>query len=244
MKSRMMGRTFLLFGAIALVGASAQTAFAQRPGGGQRLSPEDAREVWGAQAGQVAHQLALSNADGQKLTKAFVESRKSFAMAMREARENGGQPSEGQRGDFRERRRIQTERTQAERAKLQSVLEAFLNDEQSKTAADLLGSFDGQWDRLVHAVLGYHLGKKENAAVGHINSFIVARVNLFTPGSSADGRPPREEMQRLQSTLNNAMQPLLTEAQFGQWKEVSQPRRGRGGQGGGGGRPPRGGPPA
>jgi len=113
-------------------------------------------------------------------------------------------------------------RTKAQ-AGLRTTLTGFLSAEQTESALKPLGTFDPNWDRLVHAIVGFELGdEKTTKALVPIQTYV---TSLATARESRD----REGMQAARDTLGRSMQGILDEEQMIRFVRLTQPtgRQGR-----------------
>ena len=225
MSIRVLTRHRVLFRGLVLgvlaVTAAGISAVAQPGGGpgGGGMSPEDRAKVEAAQAQAVAASLTLDAEKAGKLAETYSAARKAAA-------EN--RPEGGGRGDWEAMRKLQEEH----QAKLQESLKAFLDESQAKEAAEVLGGFNRQWDRLVAVILGFGLDETKQAeALGHTVAFVKAsaKARIENAGSgNTDGI--RSAMVAAKKTLDEAIAPLLSDAQKTEWAEKTA----RGQRGGGG----------
>lgn len=209
----------LLIGALAVTVAGI-SAVAQ-PGGGPAMSPEEKAKVEAAQAQTVAASLTLDAEKSAKLAEAYSAARKAAA-------EN--RPEGGGRGDWEAMLKIQEEN----RAKMQEALKGFLDEAQAKEAASVLSGNARQWDRIVGVILGFGLDEaKQKEALGHTLAYVKASIKAREDNAGAgnfDGI--RAAMSASKKTLDEAVAPLLTDAQKAEWTEKTS----RGPRGGGDGR--------
>lgn len=211
-----------LGGLVAAFMLAASPALAQ-PGGGWGIPPEERAKVEAAQSGAVAASLKLDAEKSAKLAEAYTAYKKSAA----ESRPGGeGRPAGEGRPDFEAMMKQQQE----QQAKLEITLKAFLDETQAKEAASTLGGFNRGWDRQVSVILGFGLEEgKQAEALGHTLAFVKKSAE-----SRAGGGGSREEMMAARKALDDALAPLLSDAQKAEWSEKTS-RGGRGGGGGGGG---------
>lgn len=207
------------------------------PGGG--LPPEVMAKVEAAQAQAVAASLTLDAEKSGKLAEAYSAARKAAAAN----RPEGG----GGRGDWEAMLKAQEEN----RAKMQESFKAFLDEAQAKEAAAILGGNARQWDRLVAVILGFGLEEAKQAeALGHTVAYVKASVKAREDNAGAGNfEGVRTAMAAAKKTLDDAIAPLLSDAQKTEWTEKTSrgPRGGgreRRGEGGPEGGPGAGAPPA
>ncbi len=198
------------------------------PGGG--LPPEVRAKVEAAQAQAVAASLTLDAEKSGKLAEAYSAARKAAA----ESRPEGGG---GGRGDWEAMLKAQEEN----RAKMQESFKAFLDEAQAKEAAAILGGNARQWDRLVAVILGFGLEEAKQAeALGHTVTYVKASVKAREDNAgSGNFEGVRTAMAAAKKTLDDAIAPLLSDAQKAEWTEKTArgprgggERRGEGGPGG------------
>lgn len=222
----------LLVAAAALVAMGAGNAQAQFRGGGPRMAPEKQAAAWELEAKGVAHQLSLSAEETGKLVAAYQEARKSQGEAMTKLREesSGG----GGFGGFEAFREL----SDSERSKLETALKGFLSDEQVATAIVPLGTFNGEWDRMADALIGFALADdKLNSALKHVQVYVVANAKAREEAiANMDFQSMRGASQELKGKLDGELASILSEEQLAKWTEATTRRGGRGGRGGGGGR--------
>ncbi len=228
--------------AVTVAGISAMAQPGGGPGGGGPgggLPPEVMAKVEAAQAQAVAASLTLDAEKSGKLAEAYSAARKAAAAN----RPEGG----GGRGDWEAMLKAQEEN----RAKMQESFKAFLDEAQAKEAAAILGGNGRQWDRLVAVIVGFGLEEAKQAeALGHTVAYVKASVKAREDNAGAgnfDGI--RTAMAAAKKTLDEAIAPLLSDAQKTEWTEKTSrgPRGGgreRRGEGGPEGGPGAGAPPA
>jgi len=224
----------LLIGAIAVT-VGGISALAQPGGGfgGGGIPPEERAKVEAAQAQAVAASMTLDAEKSAKLAEAYSATRKAAAES---------RPEGGQRLDFEDMRKLQDE----QKAKFEESFKAFLDEAQAKEAAEVLGGFNRQWDRLVSVILGFGLEEAKQAeALGHTLAYVKASAKARTENAGADNFDAiRASVAASKKTLDEAIAPLLTDAQKAEWTEKTArgPRGGddrrRRGQGGGEGTGP------
>ncbi len=205
------------------------------PGGG--LPPEVMAKVEAAQAQAVAASLTLDAEKAGKLAEAYSAARKAAV----EGRPEGG------RGDWEAMLKAQEEN----RAKMQESFKAFLDEAQAKEAAAILGGNGRQWDRLVAVIVGFGLEEAKQAeALGHTVAYVKASVKAREDNAGAGNfEGVRTAMAAAKKTLDEAIAPLLSDAQKTEWTEKTSrgPRGGgreRRGEGAPEGGPGAGAPPA
>jgi hypothetical protein len=212
------------------MGFCAVPAFAQGPGGpgrGPQLSQEDREAAWALQVKGVAKSLGLSEEVEKKVLEAYAASRKSQQAAMQAVIDSGQGP-----GRFQELQKV----NEAERAKLKEALAGVLSAEQAEKAAETLGSFHRQWDRLAKAVADLKLDdEKQLKALSAVEKYVVdSNAAMAKAMESQDFQSMRTVGQELRSKLDTAMGEVLDADQLAKWKESTA--MGGGGLGGPGGR--------
>lgn len=238
----------LILGALAVT-AAGLSAVAQPGGpggglGGGGISPEDRAKVETAQAQAVAASLKLDAEKAGKLAEAYSAGKKAAAEKFAAERAAGegreGRSEGGGRGDFEGMRKLQAE----QQTQLQESFKAFLDEAQAKEAAEVLGGFNRQWDRLVSVILGFGLDEAKQAeALGHTVAFVKASAKARTDNAGATNMDAvRTAMAAAKKTLDEAIAPLLNDAQKVEWTEKTsrgprgggdRERRGRGDDGAG-----------
>jgi hypothetical protein len=198
----------------------------------------------------VAASLKLDAEKAGKLAAAYSAGKKAAAEKFaaeraagegREEREGReGRSEGGGRGDFEGMRKLQAE----QQTQLQDSFKAFLDEAQAKEAAEVLGGFNRQWDRLVSVILGFGLDEAKQAeALGHTVAFVKASAKARTDNAGATNMDAvRTAMVAAKKTLDEAIAPLLSDAQKVEWTEKTsrgprgggdRERRGRGDDGAG-----------
>jgi hypothetical protein len=229
---------------IALLGMPAQAQDVDTPRRGdraprqERLDPEQARAVWEVQANGVAQRLELSPEQATEMTKAYVAAREQFIEGMRElrekaraeARERNQQADEADRG--RGRRGAgpgfamgSRELIKSEAEKLHKTIAAFLDEEQARAAAASLGTFDAQWDGMVHAIMGFELPAENNAAaLNHIESYVIATSKIR---QMEDRQSMMASMREARDELMARLDEVLEEEQMSRFEQATRRRIGR-----------------
>lgn len=222
--NRVLFRGFLIGAlAVTVAGISAMAQPGGGPGGpGGGMSPEEKAKVEAAQAQTVAASLNLDAEKSAKLAEAYSAGRKAAA----ENRPEGG----GGGRDFEAMLKIQEEN----RAKLEEAFKGFLDEAQAKEAASILSGNARQWDRHVGVILGFGLEEaKQKEALGHTLAYVKASIKAREDNAGAvDFDAVRTAMVASKKTLDEAIAPLLNDAQKAEWTEKTS----RGPRGGGDGR--------
>jgi Spy/CpxP family protein refolding chaperone len=202
-------------------------AFAQPPGSAQN------EKAWELQAKTVAKDLELSDEQAGKLADAYKAARDSHSAAVASLR---GQQTGGGRGDMR----AFQEANQAERAKFETVLKGFLNEEQTAKALATLGTFNRRWDMMVMALDGLGLDEKAQGDAMKLVAGHVAESGKAMNAARASGNmeAARESNQKLREKLEADLGKILNAEQMAKWNEATAMRAGdrRGGAGRPGGR--------
>lgn len=209
--------------AVSMAGLSALAQPGGGPGGGGPgggLPPEVMAKVEAAEAHAVATSLKLDAEKAGKLSEAFSASRKAAA-------EN--RPEGGRGGD----REAMMKAMEENRAKMQESFKAFLDEAQAKEAASLLAGNGRQWDRLVAVILGFGLDEAKQAqAMGYTLDYVKASIKAREDNAGAENFDGiRAAMVASKKTLDDAIAPLLNDAQKAEWAEKTS----RGPRGGGNG---------
>ena len=219
----------------AIVVALCFAAFVQAQMGGQRgpqMSPEEAAAAWTLQATHVARALDLSKEQTTTLVDAYKAARESYQTAVREKmQEMRGGADEGDRqARFRGMREAQQEVAKAEIAKLEKALSG-IGEEKTKKAVAQLGTFNGEWDRMVQVIAGFNLGDKQGKALDLTSTYnldyTATRNEVMASGDREAMRGVREEHK---TKLDDGLKAILSEEQMASWTQATQ-RRGRGGGG-------------
>lgn len=207
----------------------------RRQGQARQLDPEKAKAAWKLQAEGVASRLGVDEAGTAQVVSAYVAARTSHTKAvqdqrrkMREEREAsrdehtgdgsavGGERSERQwRGDRTGRGAELREANRAlmktERARLEESLTSVLSGEDLEQAVAALGTFNGQWDRLVNAVAGLDASKEKTmSALGPIETYVASITKIRAGG---DRSSMRESMRGARDDLHASLSYVLTEPQ-------------------------------
>lgn len=214
----------MLCAASVLVLVFSGVVFAQPPG------PERNEKAWELQAKCVAKDLELSDELSGKLVEAYKAARGSHSAAVAQLR---GQQTGGGRGDMR----AYQEANQAERAKFETALEGFLNEDQTAKVLATLGLFNWRWDSMVTALDGMNLDEKANAEAMKIVAAHVAESGkaMSEARASGDMESARETNRKLREKLDADLSKVLNAEQMAKWTEATA-MRGRGGAGRPGGR--------
>lgn len=222
-----------LFG--ACIGAVAQ------PGGGRGEgppSPELMAKAQAMEAATVAQSLSLPADKSAKLADAYKAARESHMTAMRAVQKPGERP------DFQAMQGV----TQAEAAKFETAVKAFLTPEQTATAVATLGTFNRRWDRMVLTLDGLGLADKPKAEAMKLAMDNVAESGkaMKAMAGSTDREAMRAQQQKMRENLDTALAKVLSADQMEKWKAETAMRGGgrRGGPGNGPGTPPAPAPPA
>jgi hypothetical protein len=207
-------------GALALALGCAG-AFAQ-PGPGT-MDPAVRAKVWEAQAMSVAQSLALDADQAKKLVAAYQAARESHTKAMM------AQMKPGERPDFGALREV----NQAEKAKFETAIKAFLNPEQTTKALTTLGAFSRRWDPMTEAIVDMKLDEKVQAEAMKVCADYVAESDKLMQAAAAsnDMQAIRGQMAPLREKLDAAMAKILSADQMTKWKEATAMRRGGRGMG-------------
>jgi hypothetical protein len=227
-------RSLSFWGIVVVLALVPMAVQAQRGGEGRgegrgaRLSSEDAKKAWALEAQHVAGKLELSKEAAIKLTEAFAAARTSYSKAMEAKREELRADTGDRSSRYAAYRKVQEEVTKAEREKLEKALAAFLNKEQVQKVLERLGSFSGQWDRMVHTLAGFELGEKQPDALELVNQHVVDQAKLFesVTGPGADFMALRDKFVALKEKLDKSLAPLLSEEQMTKWTEATTRQRG------------------
>jgi hypothetical protein len=206
--------------AVALA-ASSPVANAQR---GERMDEATAQAAWTTQAKAVAKELNLSAEDEKKITDAYIASRKSHREAL----------SGLSRDDMRSWFEASQKAAATERAALKTALSETLTDEQTARVLPVLGSYNQQWDRLVHTLAGYNLDADKHQQAMKLTAQYVIEVDAARDRAIAaqDLQGMRASAQQAKQKLDDAMASVLSADQLAKWKEDTAPRGGGGAPGG------------
>lgn len=214
----------LIVVSLAIVGLSAPAAWAQAPAAAPSAPPsaEAAATAWELQAKAVAAQMKLNDEKTAKLVDAYKAARASHQKARDEKLGEGGPRS---REAYEAMRAV----TEAERAKFETALKAFLTPEETQKAMATLGSFSRRFDQLVVVLEGMKLDKEKQAqAMDVLLAYVAETGTMMTQaGPDADREALRAKMQAAQEKMNAEMAKVLTEEQMAKWREASSRRRGR-----------------
>ncbi len=209
----------------ACVGAVAQ------PGGGREgmPSPEMIAKAQTLEVATVAQSLSLPAEKSTKLADAYKAARESHMTAMR------GVMKPGERPDFKAMQEV----TQAETAKFETAVKAFLTPEQTATAVATLGTFNRRWDRMVLTLDGMGLADKPKAEAMKLVMDNVAESGkaMKAMTDSTDREAMREQQQKMRENLDAGLAKVLSADQSAKWKAETAMRGGGGRRGGPGNGP-------
>jgi len=184
--------------------------------------------VWALEAGAVAKSLGLAAEQTTKLTDAYKAARES----QRKAIEAAAVQQQGDRRDFR----AMMEVNQAEKAKLETAIKAFLNPEQTAKALATLGTFSRRWDPMVAELDSMKLEPKANdEAMKLVADYVAESEKARQAGMAAPDEGMREKLTQMKEKLDADLAKILSAEQLAKWKEATATRRGRGGARGGAG---------
>ncbi|MFH0794119.1 MAG: hypothetical protein V2A74_08825 [bacterium] len=212
--------------ASVLILTSVTATYAQPPAGGGRfqLDPADAETAWGLQAKGVAQSLSLAPEVEGKLVAAYKGARKSQSDAVAKLSSTGDRTAR-----FQATRDLNV----AEKNKLQASLKTILSDAQTSKALETLGSFSGQWDRMVSTIAKMNLeAKNQGTALSAIQGYVVKSEKARAQVAGGDFTAMREATQKLRTELDDELGKVLTKEQLEAWKAATPAGgQGRGGQG-------------
>lgn len=183
------------------------------------VAERDAK-VWEAQAKTVAADLALSGEQTTKLVEAYAAARESHATAA------GAVAGPAERPDPQKMKEV----TQAERAKFESALKAFLDEKQREQALLTLGSFFRRWDGMVEVLGEMDLAEEVREKALKRTAAYVAEWNkaMEAARASEDRESMREKANALKEKLDADMAALLSREQMAKWADATDKRGGRG----------------
>jgi hypothetical protein len=233
---------FLGLPALGQAQDQAQDQAPERRGGGRQaprsqMTTEQSKAAWETQAKSVASQLGVVDPNAQAMTTVYLTARKSYREAVgaaraaaRKEREAAGGGDDGGQGPVGRDRRGSGARfakvRDAEREKLQSALEPYVQAENLKTAVAILGSFDRSYDGMTNTLLGFELGdEKTMKAMASLNESVVARGKL----ADMDREKRRDAMVDMRDDLMAGLSVVLD----GEQLEALQKSMRRGGRRGG-----------
>lgn len=175
-------------------------------------------KVWEAQAKTVATGLALSAEQTANLVDAYRAARESHTTAA----DAVAGPAE--RPDLQKMREV----NQAERAKFETALKGFLNQEQTEKALLTLGSFFRRWDGMVEVLDGMDLAEKAREEAMRLTVDYVAEWNTAMKAAMAsDNRESmREKANNLKENLDAGMAKILSREQMAKWADATDKRGG------------------
>ncbi len=208
-------------GALLCAGAVAQPGGG--PGGGP-ASPEMAVKAQAMEATTVAQSLSLPEDKTVKLVDAYKAARESHMTAMRAVMKPGERP------DFQAMQGV----TQAEAAKFETAIKAFLKPEQAATAVAALGTFNRRWDRMVMTLDGLGLADKPKADAMKLvmDSVTESGKAMKAMTGSTDRDALRIQQEKLRENLDAALAKVLSPEQLEKWKAETTMRGGGGRRGG------------
>lgn len=212
---------FLAAGVLMLscLGALAQPA---------RLDDATRDKVWAIEAGTVAKSLELSAEQTTKLKDAYKAARES----QRKAIESAATQQQGGRRDFRKMMEV----NQAEKAKLETAMNAFLKPEQTAKALATLGTFSRRWDPMVAELDGMKLeAKASDAAMKLVADYVAESEKARQAGMTTRDEGMRDQLAKLKDKLDADLAKILSAEQLAKWKEATAARGGRTGTRGGAG---------
>lgn len=199
----------------------------------QPLGSAQNEKAWELQAKTVAKELALSDDQTGKLADAYKAARNSHLAAVASLR---GQQTGGGRGDMRAFQAA----NEAERAKFESAIKAFLNEEQTAKALASLGTFNRRWDAMVIVLAEMKLEEKANEEAMKLVAGHVAEASkaMLEARESGNMEAARETNRKLREQLDAGLGKILNAEQMAKWNEATAMRAGdrRGGAGRPGGR--------
>ncbi len=203
-----------IVGFIFLLGGATEVSAQFR--GGPQLTLEKAQAAWTLAARGVANELSLSKKVTSQLVDAYKAARESYQKAMEELRGTGGRGFEG----FREL-------AGKERGKLETALKGFLSDKQAAEAIASLGTFNGEWDRMLDVIAGFKLNdKKLFPALALISTYVVDYSKAAnTAMANQDWQSIRTARETHKATLDSGLAGILSKEQLATWNEATAPRR-------------------
>ncbi len=173
-------------------------------------------KAWETQAKTVAASLTLSAEQTTKLVEVYRAARDSHTTAA----DAVAGPAE--RPDLRKMRQV----NQAERAKFETALQGFLNQEQTEKALLTLGSFFRRWDGMVEVLEGMHLADKPREEVLKLTADYVAQWNKAMQVAIASGNKEsmREQANELKDKLDAEVAKFLSPEQMAKWTDATGKR--------------------
>lgn len=197
-------------------------AVAQPPGpGGTRHAPEKNEKAWEIEAKTIAGTLELSAEQTPKLVEAYKAARESQMAAIRAKME---EQQEGGRRNYQAYRKV----NEAERAKLETALKAFLTPESTAKALATLGTFSRRWDPMVTVLDVMNLEKKARGeAMKRVATYVAESSKALQAAMAAeDFESMREQFRKRKEALDADLAKILSAEQTTQWKEATTMRRG------------------
>ena len=197
-------------------------AFAQPPGpGGPPGPPEKNEKAWNIEANAVAQSLTLSPELTTKLADAYKAARESLMEAHRAAMKPGERPDPAKMREV----------TQAEKAKFEAAVKAFLNPEQTTKAVAILGAGGRRLDPMAIALDGLNLDEKAKSAAWKLvfDYLVEADSAMPTAAAGGDRQAMREKAGTLKAKLDADMAKVLSADQLTKWNEATAMRGGWGG---------------
>jgi len=197
--------------------------------GPRQFDPEVQKTIWKLQTDSLSSALGLSAEAAIQLATAYQTTRQSLFESMRASMQDRG----GDREAFMQK--MQQSREEAKQTFAKEIA-AFLNQEQTEKATEMLGSFSSFYDRMTQSlseivedrkvllqtvsVVGTHLIPKKEAQEGQAES-------QGERGGMRGWRWSPEVKEKVDAELAK----LLTEEQLAKWKEATnRPVRQRGGE--------------
>jgi len=205
-----------IVGLILLLGGVTEVSAQFRRG--PQLDPEKAQAAWTLAARGVANELGLSKKDTSQLIDAYKAARESYQKAMQGMIAGGGA-----RGSREARQELITN----EQGKLETALKGFLSDKQAAEAIASLGTFNGEWDRMLDVLAGFKLDdEKLFKTLALVRTYVVdfdkARSSAMASQDWESMRTAREE---LKGKLDSGIAEVLSKEQLATWNEATAPRR-------------------
>lgn len=227
-------------------GGGAGAPPAQRGGGFNRaaeLAPEQVKAAWELQARHLSQGLGLNEEQTKNVVAAYIEVREKHAESMRQLmekmREGRGNADEDPQARREEMQKSFEDLRKADREKLQQALTKSMTAEQVTKAMVPLGSFNSNWDVMVHTVKGFNLDQeKMNKAMDAMQSHATTIARAV---GDTDPEARRTANQQARAKITEEMKAILTEDQFGQFQRTLGGPRAAGRRPGGEGAPAPGG---
>jgi hypothetical protein len=239
-----------------------------------RLSVEEARAAWELQARHVASKLDLPDEKIDQLIDTYEDTKTRLAkvgMARAEKVHEDFATLRAKLADPRslpehltdreceelrealsalmdEKIQAMAERRAVEKERFGKAVATFLTKDQTEVVVSRLGSFNKQWDFMVHTIAGFDLGEKLFTALETINVYAMeyAKVRETAFGESEeDFLELSTKLTGIKLARDHALAELLSEDQLVAWKKATAemgPGRGPLGQFVVGGPVPTGGP--